>query len=88
MVVLIILAVLVVAMLVAAFVTDLRDRRAGKKIASAKDIGRAVRESKRQTRMQMKTMRRGISPQQPGPGRRSPDGPYLRPDEGPPRRGR
>lgn len=85
-----IIAVLVVAVLVAAFVTDVRDRKSGKRIASAKEIGQAVRESKRQTRAQMKMMRRGLNARQPQPGqaRRSPGGPYLRPDEGPPRRGR
>jgi hypothetical protein len=85
----IVIAALVLAALIAAFVTDVRDRRSGKRIASAKEIGRAVRDSKRQTRVQMKAMRRGFgSRQQNGQAGRSPGGPYLRSDDGPPRRGR
>jgi Flp pilus assembly protein TadB len=84
-----IVAVLVIAMLAAAFVTDYRDRKNGIKTASPRQIAENVRIRKRETRMQMKMMRRGFNAQQtPGQGRRSPGAPYLRPDEGPPRRGR
>jgi hypothetical protein len=88
--ILIVIASLIVAALIAAFVTDVRDRRSGKRIASAKEIGQAVRDSKRQTRVQMKTMRRGFSSRQQNHGQagQSRGAPYLRSDEGPPRRGR
>lgn len=86
-----VVVVLVLAMLVAAFVVDRRDRSNGLTIASPKQIGAAMRQSKRESRERMRAMtRRGmVSPgRKPGPERRSPGGPYLRPDEGPPRRGR
>lgn len=86
--ILIVVAVLVLGMLVAAFLVDRQDRKNGIRPASPKQISAAIRESKRETRAQLKLMRRGMNQPAPGAGRRSPGVPYLRPDEGPPRRGR
>ena len=86
--ILIVVVVLVAAMLIGAFLIDRQDRRNGMRSASPKQISAAIRDSKRESRAQLKMMRRGMYQPGPGPGRRSPGAPYLRSDEGPPRRGR
>ena len=86
--ILIVVAVLVLGMLVAAFLVDRQDRKNGIRPASPKQIAAAIRESKRETRTAIRTMRRGPNQPDPGAVRRSPGAPYLRPDDGPPRRGR